>query len=218
VPEILKIFKVKYRKLLKDNKKIITKDKKISKYDYDRYDFNYYSQKGYNYFPIKPGNEIVNKRFVRETEDLEETESKYNFRICEIKNPIHIDRSTPPILPDLLELSGFSGYRLEYANKQVTNMKQLIKYYNKQGATRLIIFDFSCSTYFLIKKFTFLEGRNVNSIRRNMCKSKIAYGGKNSRRNRRNRFNKRTSKIIYNSHKLKKRTSKNKMKGKRRLG
>jgi hypothetical protein len=197
VPDILEKFKITHGMLLEFSKK--EKEK-----DIDYYDFSHYSQKGYNYFFINQGNEIVNKMFIKKVEEVEETKSKYDFRICEIKFPFQ------SLLPDLLELSSFSEYRLEYnENSRIsTTMDQLIDYYNKQGITRLIIFDFSCSMYFL-KERRFLKGREANHIRRNMCKSKIAYGGKNNGRKRSNKSN-------NNRCKLKTRTRKRKNKTKRK--
>jgi hypothetical protein len=125
-------------------------------------DFKRHSNKAFQVYYLEPGSFIVDKEYSR-TEDDYKTD--LDFRILSL-----------PDTDDLLR-----GDNTEITTGEVMN------YFSENGATRLIIFDLSCSTC------SNMNERATRRLRRTITRSH-AYGGKRKQTRRRRKQNKQKTK------------------------
>lgn len=108
------------------------------------------SDRGFNYFVIGPGEEIINKLYTRSSkEDADDKKDGNDFSIVEImpdgitynvNESVELEDTNEEILyPDLLTKIGTNSIYLS----------QILQYYSKAGVKKLVIFDLTCSDFCL---------------------------------------------------------------------
>jgi hypothetical protein len=158
--ELIKEFQKPFQEQLKiKNTQILDRSAET---DFYLRDFKRHSNKAFQVYYLEPGSFIVDKEYSR-TEDDYKTE--LDFRIL-----------TLPGTDDLLRGD----------NTEITT-GELMNYFSENGATRLIIFDLSCSTC------SNMNERATRRLRRAITSSH-AYGGKRKQTRRRRKQNKQKTK------------------------
>jgi hypothetical protein len=131
-------------------------------YDIDLVKFKRYFDSAFKIFYLKPGSLIADKAYSRTEDDFK---TVIDFRILNM-----------PSVNDLLQGDNAS-----------TTTEEVMNLFAQNGARRLIIFDFSCSTCFID------SARNMRNVRREIL-TKYAFGGKRKQTRRRRKQNKQKTK------------------------
>lgn len=129
-------------------------------YDIDLVKFKRYFDSAFKIFYLKPGKSIADKAYSRTEDDFK---TVIDFRILNM-----------PSVNDLLQGDNVS-----------TTTEELMNLFAQNGARRLIIFDFSCSTCFIDSE------RNMRNVRREILNN-YACGGKRRRTRRSNKKKRKT--------------------------
>jgi hypothetical protein len=158
--ELIKEFQKPFQEQLKiKNTQILDRSAET---DFYLRDFKRHSNKAFQVYYLEPGSFIVDKEYSR-TEDDYKTD--LDFRILSL-----------PDTDDLL-----------HGDKTEITTGELMNYFSENGATRLIIFDLSCSTC------SNMNERATRRLRRTITTSH-AYGGKRKQSRRRRKQNKQKTK------------------------
>lgn len=171
------------KKCIPVSTEIAEKKRKREEHDTDyrlHYEHVQCFDEGFKIYKLGPGDKIANKIYSRKFGE----KKKNDFSIIEIEDPINIVKLTDTMynIPQLHDLfSDFypeQTYDVDY--KQTISLEQILHYYKREGVTRLILFDFSCSLFFDEYEFT----KFGNDLRRVQKLNKdVPNGGK---------FNKKT--------------------------
>jgi hypothetical protein len=164
--------------------------------DDDVKNFMHHINKGFNYYILNSGDKIVDKIYSRKVSEY--VERSNDMKICEMKHKLNILKSPEghliiPLMPDLL-------FRLYPINENTPKdeehfirLSQMVDYYKNLGIKKLIVFDFTCSTFNkernripnLAQALINLDPRQERRIRRRLCESGtcqrrygLPYGGK----------------------------------------
>lgn len=167
--------------IIKEIQKIFSKKQLMNYISYYKDDeatksIHHHYEKGFKIYKLKPGDKIIDKVFTRQLDEktindfsILELSHKYNVDELEESLPDLFDIYRPPQTAAMLSSYGFS---------QVITTKQMIKYYKSKGIKKLLIFDFSCSTFRIDHK-DINDERIERRVRRNID---TAYGGSKRRK------------------------------------
>ena len=100
-------------------------------------------ERGFKIHKLVSGDVVANKVYTREFKE----KYKNNFSIIEMDKQIKrlSYMQEIPEMPDLLSKMYYD--ETEPNDIHIINLEQMLEYYKNLGITRLILFDFSCSTY-----------------------------------------------------------------------
>lgn len=155
-------------------------------------DFRCRYEQGFNIFNLKPHEQIVDKKFVRKMKE----KNGNDFSILLVKNKTDVINNETPILQDIMPISD------DPEETQIIYFHSLLHKAKSSGVNRLIIFDFSCSTFGAPEEM--LNPRTIRQLRNDLLSKNIHYGGRKTHmiKNKHRRKNK--------SRKMRKYTKRNK--------
>jgi hypothetical protein len=159
-------------------KNILKREEKKEKYNKEFKNLIYTSNKALKMFKLKPGDKIINKTFIRQHNEkfindysILELDHTYNYYDLENELPDLLIKNRDKMTSETRQLYG--------AFADVISTKEIIEYYKSIGIKKLMIFDFSCSSFIVDGKYS-INDRSTRSLRRQVDKN--PYGGSKRRK------------------------------------